>query len=158
MPLIRSAQASDFSHIARIFHAAIHETARSHYTEEQLEAWSPEARSPDHWHRRTSKLTVLVALQDDGVAGFVGLSTSGHIDLLFVRPDLVRQGIGRALLSEAERLLVAGGAPTAWADVSLAAQPFFLAMGYRVVREQTVFCRCVELRNFRMQKTLTAVA
>jgi putative acetyltransferase len=158
MRLIRSVQASDFAHIARIFDTAIRETARSHYTEEQLEAWSPEQRSPDHWQRRTSELTVLVAVLDETVAGFVGFSPNGHIDLLFTSPDLVRRGIGRALIVEAERRLVTVGATIAWADVSLAAQPFFEAMGYRVVKEQVVFCRCVELRNLLMQKTLTAGA
>ena len=45
-----------------------------------------------------------------------------------------------------------------WSRVGNAAQPFFQAMGYRVVKVQTVFWRCVELRNRLMQKTLTAGA
>jgi putative acetyltransferase len=38
---------------------------------------------------------VLVAVEGDAVAGFVGFSPSGHIDLLFTSPDSVRRGIGR---------------------------------------------------------------
>jgi putative acetyltransferase len=155
---IRPAGPSDYAVIARIFHTAIHQTAKPYYTEQELQAWSSEELSADHWRRRTANLIVYVAVVDGVIGGFIGFALSGHVDLLFTRPDLVRCGIGRGLLLEAERVVRERGAGTAWAEVSLAAQPFFQAMGYRVVREQAVLCRGVSLRNCRMEKALTPIA
>ena len=101
------------------------------------------------------KLEVRVAALESVVAGFIGFSHCGYIDLLFVRPEFVRRGIARALLLEAESSLGQLGVATAWTEASLTARGFFQAMGYGTVREQTVCCGGVELRNYRMEKVLT---
>lgn len=151
---VRRAEPPDFPGIAQVFHQAIHQLAQCDYTEAQLRAWSPEVRTAAHWQQRTAELKVLAAIVNGAVAGFIGFSSSGYIDLLFVRPDLARGGIGRALLFEAESELKRLGVSSAWTEGSLTARAFFLAMGYHVIEEQTVSCRGVELRNCRMQKSL----
>jgi putative acetyltransferase len=155
MLVIRPALESDFGAIGRVFHDAVRQIARSDYTEEQLRAWSPGERDAEHWQRRTAKLEVSVAVLESVVAGFIGFSHSGHIDLLFVRPEFVRRGIAKALLLGAERALGQLGVELAWTEASLTARGFFQAMGYSAVREQTVCCGGVELRNHRMEKVLT---
>jgi putative acetyltransferase len=155
---IRPAGPSDYALIARIFHAAIRQNAKPYYTDEQLRAWSPGELPPEHWQRRTAMLRVNVAVVGNVVAGFVGFAPSGHLDLLFTSPEFVRRGVARALLADAENALRRLDVEIAWADVSLAAQPFFQVMGYRAVREQTVLCRGVSLRNCRMEKALTPIA
>jgi putative acetyltransferase len=155
MVVIRPALESDFDAIGHIFHDAVHQVAWRDYTEVQLQAWSPEPRGAAHWQKRTAKLEVRVAVVESVVAGFIGFSRSGYIDLLFVRPEFLRRGIATALLLEAEKVLGQLGVETAWTQASLTARGFFQAMGYRTVREQTVTCGGVELRNYRMEKLLT---
>ena len=158
MLVVRPALESDFGAIGRVFHEAVHQIARRDYTEEQLRAWSPGELSAEHWQRRTGKLEVRVAALESVVAGFIGFSRSGYIDLLFVRPELARRGIARALLLNAESMLGQLGVESAWTEASLTARGFFQAMGYSTVREQTVYCEGVELRNCRMEKVLTQPA
>lgn len=155
MLVIRPALESDFGAIGRVFHDAVHRIARGDYTEEQVRAWSPGELDAEHWQRRTAQLEVRVAVLEGVVAGFIGFSHRGYIDLLYVRPEFVRRGIGRTLLLEAERILGQLKVGTAWTEASLTARAFFQTMSYRTVREQTVCCGGVELRNYRMEKVLT---
>jgi putative acetyltransferase len=154
MAVIRPAMPGDFGAIACVFHEAIHQIAKRDYTEGQLRAWSPSQRTAEHWRRRTGELEVKVAVTENVLAGFIGFSRSGYIDLLFTRPDFVRRGIARALLLEAETMLRQLGVRTAWTQASLTARDFFQVMGYVILREQTVRCSGVELGNYRMEKTL----
>lgn len=155
MAVIRPAITCDFGAIACVFHDAIHQIAKHDYTEEQLRAWSPGELTAEHWQRRTRELEVKVAVTDNVLAGFIGFSRSGYIDLLFIRPDFVRRGVATALLLDAETTLRKLGVRTVWTQASLTARHFFEVMGYGILREQTVRCNGVELRNYRMEKTLT---
>jgi putative acetyltransferase len=155
MLVIRPVLQSDFGAIGRVFHDAVRQIAKRDYSEEQVRAWSPGELDAAHWQRRTAKLEVRVAVLESVVAGFIGFSHSGYIDLLFVRPEFVRRGIARALLLEVERVIGQLGVETASTEASLTARGFFQARGYSTVREQTVCCGGVELRNCRMEKVLT---
>jgi putative acetyltransferase len=154
MLLIRPVLESEYSAIGRVFHDAIQQIARLDYTEEQVQAWSPRVLDAARWKQRTAKLDVRVAVLQGEVGGFIGFAPSGYIDLLFVRPEFVRRGIARALLLEAEGALAQLGVATTWTEASRTARGFFQAMGYSIVREQTVCCDGVELRNYRMEKGL----
>jgi putative acetyltransferase len=155
MLVIRPALAPDFGAIGGVFHDAVHQIAKRDYTPEEVAAWSPREFDAAHWQRRTAQLDVRVAVLERALAGFIGFSQLGYIDLLFVRPEFVRRGIARQLLLEAERVLGQLNVKRAWTEASLAARSFFQAMGYAIVREQTVCCGGAKLRNFRMEKTLT---
>ena len=153
--MIRPNRASDLDAIGRVYHEAVRQIAKHDYTEEQVQAWSPRQFDAAHWQNRISNLVVRVAVLENVLAGFIGFTPLGHIDLLFVRPEFVRRGIARALLLDAEKVLAQSGVKTAWTEASLTARDFFQAMGYQAVREQTVSCGGVNLRNFRMERMLT---
>jgi putative acetyltransferase len=154
MPLIRPALADDFIAVAQIFHESIHHLAARDYTKEQLETWSGAKRSAEHWRIRTKDLKVKIAWMENTPAGFIGYSHDGHIDLLFTCPSFARRGIARALVLDAESDLLSRKTATAWTEASLTARTFFEAMGYTMVREQTVRCNGVDLNNCRMDKAL----
>jgi putative acetyltransferase len=157
MLVIRPAMESDFGNIGCIFHDAVHQIARRDYTEEQLRAWSPRELDAAHWQRRTAQLEVRVAVLQGVVAGFIGFSQLGYIDLLFVRPEFIRRGIARALLLEAEKLLRQFNLERTWTEASLTARAFFQSMGYTTLRDQTVCSGGIKLRNYRMEKILAHV-
>jgi putative acetyltransferase len=156
--LIRSAQEADLKSIASIFHQAIHQIATRDYTAQQVQAWSPGEWPVEHWVRRTAGLQVRIAelAGSPGIAaGFIGFSDQGYIDLLFTGPPFVRRGVARSLLQDAEADLRRNGVARTFANVSHTARPFFAAMGYRCLQSQRVWCRSVELENFRMEKNLS---
>ena len=154
MLMIRPALESDFAAIGRVFHSAVRRIANRDYTEEQVRAWSPGEFGAERWQQRTAKLEVRVAVLDNVIAGFIGFSHSGYIDLLFVAPEFARRRIAAALLLEAESALRLLGVKAAWTEASLTAHGFFQAMGYSTVREQTVCIRGVSMRNYRMEKLM----
>jgi putative acetyltransferase len=150
---IRHANASDYAAISSIFHTAVHSLAADFYRSNELRAWAPRRFSSSYWRKRTAGLQVTVALISSSVAGFIGFTRVGYIDLLFTRPAFARRGVAKALLSNAESLLK-WTAGIAWTDASLAAQAFFASQGYTLVREQKVSCWGVEVSNCRMIKAL----
>lgn len=153
---IRPPLATDFAGIGVVFQEAVHGIAKADYTPEQLHAWAPALLGAEHWRQRTASLEVRVGLVDGRLAGFIGFSVAGYIDLLFTRPEFARRGVARALLLDAERWLWEVGLRRTTTHASLTARLFFEAMGYICVRSQTVECRGVELRNFEMAKRLEA--
>lgn len=151
---IRPPLATDFAGIGVVFHEAVHGLAKADYTPEQLHAWAPALLGAEHWRRRTAALEMRVCLVEGRLAGFIGFSVAGYIDLLFTRPEFARRGVARALLLEAERWLWEVDVRRTTTHASLTARPFFEAMGYSCILSQTVECRGVELRNFEMAKRL----
>jgi putative acetyltransferase len=153
--LVRPAKDAEFGEIGRLFFDAIHALGPQGYSAQQVHAWAPTPAPPGHWRARTAKLAVNVAVLHGRIAGFIGFSGAGYIDLLFTHPAFTRQGVATALLQDAERNLAGSGITLATSDVSLVARPFFERMGYVVDQEQRVTCRGVELTNFKMSKILT---
>jgi predicted N-acetyltransferase YhbS len=100
------------------------------------------------------RITGFVALDGDGVVGVVLGSRShrdptvGHVDLIAVRPDRRRQGVGRALLTRMEAALVAFGA----VEVALAGNPPFYAWPGIDVRYTPAICAALAL-GYRHDRT-----
>jgi putative acetyltransferase len=151
---IRPPRPEEFGDIARIFYDAVHQVAYKDYSAEQIQAWAPLVATAEHWLERTASLETRIGLCDGCIAGFVGFSAAGHIDLLFTNPVFVRQGVASALLKDAEKFLRAAGVQLATTEASLTAHLFFERMGFDCVRPQTVICNGVGLRNFLMEKRL----
>jgi GNAT superfamily N-acetyltransferase len=109
------------------------------------------------WHARMSepdRLT-LVAQEDDEVVGFAELEDDGHLDMLYLHEDAVGWGVGRRLYEAVEGEARGWGVGRIFTEASVTARPFFERNGFRVVREQRVLCRGVEMTNFAMEKPLT---
>jgi ribosomal protein S18 acetylase RimI-like enzyme len=105
--------------------------AKAHwgYAAEALEAWRPElALSASSIRERPTS----VAMVGSEVAGFYSLRPargSWELDNLWVAPELMHQGIGRALLSHALATAVRGGANEVTVDADPNAESFYLACG-----------------------------
>lgn len=74
---------------------------------------------------------MLVALSEGRVAGFC-MITDAHIDMLFVDPEATGQGLGSALLRQAES---AGASTLECFRDNLRARQFYEKHGWRVVKE-----------------------
>jgi putative acetyltransferase len=151
---IRGYRPSDAPEISRLFYDTVHSVNRADYTEEQVEAWAPRIPDPAEWNVRMAARRTLVAAEGGEVLGFAELEANGHLDMLYVRGDAVGRGVGRRLYEAAEREARVLGCVEISTEASITARPFFESLGFRVVREQTVVRREVELTNFVMEKRL----
>jgi molybdenum cofactor cytidylyltransferase len=99
------------------------------YSAEDLEGWRAELDvSPQGIRARPT----FVAMAGTEVAGFYSLSPLGRswaLDNLWVLPQFMHLGIGRALLSHALETAARGGAAEVTVDADPNAEPFYLECG-----------------------------
>lgn len=151
---IRAYEKRDAPEIVRLFYETVHSINRSGYSQEQLEVWAPEIPDVATWHRRMAARYTLVAEEDGEVLGFAELEEDGHLDMFYLRKDAVGRGVAFQLYQAIEREARKCGVCRISTEASITARPFFGRQGFRVVREQTVRRRGVELKNFIMEKKL----
>jgi hypothetical protein len=85
---LRAYTAGDAQATSVIFLRAVRETARAHYSPEQVEAWAANYGDLDSWAATRAAAHTQLAIIDGHVAGFTDLDGHGYIDMLFVDPDL----------------------------------------------------------------------
>jgi putative acetyltransferase len=96
---LRAYTAGDAQATSAIFLRAVRETARAHYSPEQVEAWAANYGDLDSWAAARAAAHTQLAIIDGHVAGFTDLDDHGYIDMLFVDPDFGRHGVASALLA-----------------------------------------------------------
>lgn len=152
---IRRYQRTDAADTLAVFLAAITETAAADYSTEQIRAWADaENRELSAWDEAMQARNSYVATVDGSVAGFSDVSADGYIDMMFVSPRHLHQGIARRLLAHIEAYARQKRMVELSADVSITARPFFERHGFVVEAEQHPSRAGVQLTNFRMRKKL----
>jgi putative acetyltransferase len=155
-PALRPFLGEDTHVLAAIFVAAIEELTGEDYSQAQQEAWASAADDEEAFGKRlASELTLVATLQNSPV-GFAALKGKDHIDMLYVHPGAVGQGVASMLLDALEKLAGGRGAKALTVDASDNASEFFLKRGYVATRRNTVTVNGEWLANTTMQKTLAA--
>ena len=132
----RAYAAGDAEATLAIFLRAVRETARAHYSAEQVAAWAADAGDLDSWAAARAAAHTQLAIIDGRVAGFTDLDEHGYIDMLFVDPDFGRQGIASALLSSMVALARQRGLPAVTTFASLTSRPVFERHGFVITGER----------------------
>src|SRR5437588_5724786 len=99
MPTIASLRPflpADLPRLAAIFRASIEELTADDYNESQQAAWAAFADEDEFGEKLARDLT-LVALLHGEVAGFACLRAPDHLEMLYVDPQAVGQGIASTL-------------------------------------------------------------
>lgn len=154
--IIRRYRAGEEERLWQLYHDTTHIANGRDYTREQCERWAPADMDMLKWKERIRARNPFVAEEEGRILGFAELEPDGHIDYFYCDHDHLRKGVGRklyqAIEEEARRLMI----PRLHAAVSVTAKPFFLQMGFVVVKEQhNIVCDAVA-PNFLMQKILAA--
>jgi len=149
---IRAYAAVDLDRLIELFRDSVRLGARRNYTPEQLVAWAPDEIDRESWNLRLAASSAWIAARGERVAGFITLEPEGHIDLLYVAPEVQGEGIASALLQHLEGAARSRGLARLSTDASMTARPFFERRGFHVIAAQTVARRGQELRNFRMTR------
>ncbi len=151
---VRPYEPTDLPAIVELLRASVRRIARRDYSERQVMAWAPDEVDWEARARRHSSRPTWVAEIGGRVAGFADLEPDGHVDFIYVHPEHQRAGVARALFQTIEAAARDLRLPRLFAEVSITARPFFAAMGFRLVAEQSVAVRGEVLANFRMEKSL----
>ncbi len=153
-PALRPFLAADTPVLAAIFAAAIEELTGDDYSEAQQQAWASAADDEEQFGKRLGgELTLIATLQNSPV-GFAALKGADHIDMLYVHPSAVGQGVASMLVEALEKLAGGRGAKSLKVDASDNAQEFFEKRGYVGKQRNTVTVNGEWLANTTMQKTL----
>lgn len=153
---IRKYRKTDAPAIANIYYNTIHTVNTKDYTEEQVNAWAPSDSVGDYsgWQKKLDNIRPFVAEIEGVVVGFVEFEPNGHIDCFYVHHEYQGKGIGSALMTAVFEKAEEDKINRIFAEVSITAKPFFEAKGFKVVKEQTVILRGVELKNFVMRRII----
>ena len=153
-PGLRPYLPADAPICAAIAEASIAELTADDYTEAQQEAWIASFPDEDELSQRLSAQLTLIATLGESTVGFASLKGGEHIDMLYVHPEAVGQGVATTLVDALEKLAAARGATKLSADVSDTAQSFFAHRGYVARQRNSIPCGDEWLANTTMAKTL----
>src|ERR1700742_827976 len=157
-PALRPYLAADAPLLAAIFVASIEALTSDDYSEAQQQAWMAAADDEAAFGKRLASELTLVATLDGSPVGVASLKGKDRIDLLYVHPSAVGQGVAAALCDALEKLATARGAKMLTVDASDNAAEFFAKRGYEAKQRNTVSLNGEWLANTTMQKPLADVS
>ena len=157
-PALRPYLAGDTPVLAAIFAASIEELTAEDYSEAQQQAWASAAEDEENFEKRLAGELTLVATLQNSPVGFAALKGKDHIDMLYVHPGAVGQGVASMLCEALEKLVGGRGAKSLSVDASDNAEGFFAKRGYVAMQRNTVTVNGEWLANTTMQKTLADAA
>jgi len=156
-PGLRPFLPADAPILAGLFRASVEELTAGDYSEDQRAAWISPADDIAAFAARLTAGLTLVALADGKIAGFASLKDNLLFDMLYVRPDLARRGVGSALADAIEKLAGARGVKRLTVEASDSARDFFAARGYVPQSRNTILLGGEWLGNTTMTKELAIV-
>lgn len=142
--------------LADIFRASIAELTSEDYNEAQQDAWASAADDEEEFGRRLAGQLTLVTVLDGSPVAFASLREPDEIDMLYVHPAAVGQGVASQLLDALEKLAGLRGAKRLTAEASDSAREFFAKKGYAAQQRNTRAAGGEWLVNTTMEKSLTA--
>ncbi len=157
-PALRPYLAEDAPLLAAIFAASIEQLTGDDYSETQQQAWASAADDEEQFGKRLAGELTLVATLQNSPVGFASLKGADHIDMLYVHPGAVGQGVAALLCDALEKLVGGRGAKALTVDASDNAAEFFGRRGYVAKQRNTVSINGEWLANTTMQKTLVQAA
>jgi len=152
-PALRPYLAEDAPVLAAIFAASIEGLTGDDYSEAQQQAWASAADDEAGFGKRLASELTLVATLLGSPVGFASLKGKDHIDLLYVHPAAVGQGVAAMLCDALEKLASGRGATSLTVDASDNAAEFFAKRGYEARQRNTVSVGGEWLANTTMQKS-----
>ena len=140
--------------VAEIFRASIAELTSDDYSEAQREAWASAAEDEAAFAKKLGGQLTLLATLEGSPVGFISLSGSDRLDMLYVHPAATGHGAGAMLADAIEKLAASRGAAKLKVDASDSALEFFKKRGYVAQQRSTVLRGDEWLPNTTMEKQL----
>jgi putative acetyltransferase len=142
--------------LAEIFRASVDELTVDDYSDAQRQAWVAAADDEEAWGARLGGQLTILGLIGGSPVGFASLKGTDELDMLYVHPAAVGNGVGSMLVEALEKLAAARGAGRLTAEVSDSATEFFQKRGFVPHQRNTVPRGGEWLGNTTMHKQLAA--
>lgn len=151
---IRDYHSGDVQALANIFYNTIHRINIQHYTEKQVDVWAPKSsvENTEGWAKKFARTNPIIATIGDEIVGFAEFEPNGHIDCFYCHHEWIGKGVGSALMKEILQRAKNNHIPLIFSEVSITAKPFFEKWGFRILTQQTIVRKGVELTNFKMER------
>lgn len=153
---VRLFQREDAKQISQLFHQTVREVNIRDYSINQVKVWAPDDINFRDWVSVCSEKFTYIADDNGTIAGFGELECDGHIDCFYCHKDYQRMGVGskiyHAIEAKAKELKI----HRLDTEASITAKPFFLRMGFTIVKKQQVERRGEIYINYVMEKYITA--
>jgi len=153
---LRPFLSADSPLLREIFRDSIEELTSEDYTEAQQEAWASVADDVEDFRKKLSGQLTLVATLEGSPVGFASLEGKEKIDMVYVHPAAVGQGIGAMLVDALEKLAGSRGAVKLTVDASDSARGFFEKHGFVAQQRNSVSIGDEWLANTTLHKQLAA--
>ncbi|WP_240548634.1 GNAT family N-acetyltransferase [Cobetia sp. 4B] len=155
---IVAAQPQHAADQAEVFYQAVMQGAAGHYDLAQRQQWAARVpRDAERWAARQHRFEVLVAERDGRCIGFCEYAPEwplARIEMLYVYPSLMGQGIGSQLLAAAERDLRERKVRVMSLEASLTLSPGLARRGWHSLGLEHVKRDGVCLKRERFEKRL----
>ncbi len=155
-PGLRPFLPADAPVLAEIFQASIEELTEDDYSEAQRAAWASQADDEAAFSARLAANLTLVATLEGTPVGFLSLKGADQIEMLYVHPGAVGNGVATLLYEAIEKLARARGAKRLVADVSDTAEEFFRRRDFQPQRRNSTPVGDEWLATTTMEKRLAA--
>ncbi len=155
-PALRPFLQPDLPVLAAIFQASVEELTGDEYSPAQQTVWAALAEDEAAFAARLAQGLTLVATKEGAPVGFAVLKGADHIDMLYVYPGAVGQGVATLLVDALEKLAAARGAARLSVDASDTSRGFFEKRGFEPQRRNTVPLGDEWLGNTTLLKLLGA--
>jgi putative acetyltransferase len=138
MPVIvRPMQADEARRFLEIHHASVRGLAAKDYAPAVIEAWAAPITNErlQRFLQNRDGETRLIAMMDGEAVGIGAIVVANsELRACYVLPSAAPRGVGAAIVAEIERLAREHGLRELQLESSLNAEPFYMALGYRIER------------------------
>ncbi|GFE65754.1 GNAT family N-acetyltransferase [Litoreibacter roseus] len=152
---LRTFRPTDSSATYKVFFEAVRRGAATLYSEADLAAWAASEKVPERWGERLSLHHTLIAEREGRIIGFMSIAKNGYLDMAYVLPSFMGQGVAEKLYTALENWARAAKIDHLTTEASHLARSFFARQGWTTLTPQTVHRNGRDILNFRMEKHLS---
>ncbi len=152
---LRTAEFNDLNALKRLFVETIRNTCSEDYTPEQIDVWASSSEKKDRWEKLIEEQIVIVAILESKLVGFGSIKDFNYIDFLYSSHMHQGMGIASKILNELEDFARTHNTLELSSDVSITAQDFFKAKGFKSIHKNLNHVKGQVLINYHMTKALT---
>lgn len=151
---IRKINKEDFKAVADLIRSAILRLNKIDYSEEQIQLWSDNFKSPNKLIEKSKEHNFFVCVnEEDFIMGVYTLNTEGFIHYFFVHPEYTRLGVATFMFDFLEKNSKVSSLEV---HASQTIFPFFIKRSFNLIKEQFPTIQGVRFKNYHLKKNINA--